>query len=74
MNQGLAFRSIIIVTVAILIFNFENFPSINATKDSNSKDNSTDSTIFFLPLPFTSHIADQSISDKGYLGSIIPFP
>jgi hypothetical protein len=74
MNQGLAFRSIIIVTVAILIFNFENFPSINATKDSNNKDNSTDSTTFFLPLPFTSHIADQSISEKGDLGSIIPFP
>jgi hypothetical protein len=74
MNRGLAFCSIIIVTVAILIFNFENFPSINAAKDSNSKDNSTDSTTFFLPLPFTSHIADQSISEEGYPGSIIPFP
>jgi hypothetical protein len=76
MNQGLAFRSIIIVTIAILIFNFENFPNINAFKDSNNKDisNSTDSTTFFLPLPFTSHIADQSLSAKGDLGSIIPFP
>ena len=74
MNQGLAFRSIIIVTVAILIFNFENFSSINAFKDSSNKGNSTDSTTFFLPLPFTSHIADQSLSEKGVLDSIIPFP
>jgi hypothetical protein len=76
MNQGLAFRSIIIVTVAILIFNFENFPSINAFKDSNNKaiSNSTDSATFLLPLPFTSHIADQSLSEKGDLGNIIPFP
>ena len=74
MNQGLAFRSIIIVTVAILIINFENFPNINAFKDSSNKGNSTDSTTFFLPLPFTSHIADQSLSEKGDLGGIIPFP
>lgn len=72
MNQMLAFHSIILITVAILILNVENYQNINADRDSNNRDNSTDSSSLFLP--FTSHIADQSINEKEYSSNIIPFP
>jgi hypothetical protein len=71
MNQGFLFHSIILITIAILIFHLEDFQNINALKPNNNKDNSTDST---FPLPFNSHIADQSIHEKEYSSNIIPFP
>lgn len=72
MNQGLAFYSIILITLVMIISNFENYQNINAAGDSINKDNFTDSTTLFLP--FTSHIADQSINEKEYSSNIIPFP
>ncbi|HEY6536803.1 MAG TPA: hypothetical protein VIY08_13550 [Candidatus Nitrosocosmicus sp.] len=60
-----------LITVIVLISTLENYQNVNAFKNSHSKNNPTDSTIF---LPFNSHIADQSIHDKKDYSSSIPFP
>ncbi len=71
MNQGFLFLSIILVTIAILIFPLEDYPYINASKTNNNKGNFTDST---FALPFNSHITDESFHEKKYSSNIIPFP
>ncbi|MDQ6723767.1 MAG: hypothetical protein M3Z01_05830 [Thermoproteota archaeon] len=71
MNQGPVFHSIILITTIVLIFTLQNYQNINATKENNKKNNSTESVIF---IPFNSHIADQSINEKKYSGNFIPFP
>ena len=74
MNKNYVFRSImLIIVVVILVFTPENYQNGDASKNSHSKDNFIGSTI---PLPFNSHIADQSTHEKrdSSSSSSIPFP
>ena len=58
--------------MGILIICLKNCPLISAeTYIHNNTDNSI---MFVIPLPFNSHIADQISNEKGYTSDIIPFP
>ncbi len=70
MTRGFLFHSVILMTMAILIFHLGDFSNIAASKPHNN-DNSTDST---FSLPFNSHIVDKFTHEKEYSSSIIPFP
>ena len=38
-------------------------------------DNNTDNSVkLTIPLPFSSHMADQIINEKKYVNNILPFP
>ncbi|MGN6351168.1 MAG: hypothetical protein ACTHL3_06860 [Candidatus Nitrosocosmicus sp.] len=55
-----------------MIICLKNYPIVDAaTYNYNNTDNSI---MLVIPLPFNSHIADQTINAKKYTGNIIPFP
>jgi hypothetical protein len=57
----------------IHIISSNNVPLVNASINNNN--NSIDSIRFLIPLPFNSHIADQSINNENRFSSdLLPFP
>jgi len=71
MDKKLGIISIVLVVSLFLITTVMYCPIVNADSINNNTDNSVKLTI---PLPFSSHIADQIIDEKNYVNNILPFP
>jgi len=72
MDKKLRILSIVLVVSLFLMSTVIYCPIINAISiNNNNTDNSVKLTI---PLPFSSHIADQIIDEKNYVNNILPFP
>ena len=72
MDKKLGIISIVLVVSLFLISTVMYCPIVNADLiNDNNTDNSVKLTI---PLPFSSHIADQIINEKKYVNNILPFP
>jgi hypothetical protein len=71
MNKRLWFYNFLLMMSVLIIF-LKNCPLISA--ETYSHNNTDNSIIFVIPLPFNSHIADQMSNGKGYTSNIIPFP
>jgi hypothetical protein len=71
MDKKLGIISIVLVVSLFLITTVMYCPIVNADSINNNTDNSVELTI---PLPFSSHIADQIIDEKSYVNNILPFP
>ena len=72
MEKKLGIISIVLVVSLFLISTVMYCPIVNADLiNDNNTDNSVKLTI---PLPFSSHIADQIINEKNYVNNILPFP
>jgi len=72
MDKKLGIISIVLVVSLFLISTVMYCPIVNADLiNNNNTDNSVKLTI---PLPFSSHIADQIINEKNYVNNILPFP
>jgi len=72
MDKKLGIISIVLVVSLFLISTVMYCPIVNADLiNDNNTDNSVKLTI---PLPFSSHIADQIINEKNYVNNILPFP
>jgi len=71
MVKKLGIISIVLVVSLFLITTVMFCPIVNADSINNNTDNSVELTI---PLPFSSHIADQIIDEKSYVNNILPFP
>jgi len=71
MDKKLGIISIVLVVSLFLITTVMYCPIVNADSINNNTDNSVELTI---PLPFSSHIADQIIDEKNYVNNILPFP
>jgi len=71
MVKKLGIISIVLVVSLFLITTVMYCPIVNADSINNNTDNSVELTI---PLPFSSHIADQIIDEKSYVNNILPFP
>jgi hypothetical protein len=71
MDKKLGIISIVLVVSLFLITTVMYCPIVNADSINNNTDNSVELTI---PLPFSSHIADQIIDGKSYVNNILPFP
>jgi hypothetical protein len=71
MDKKLGIISIVLVVSLFLISIVMYCPIVSADSINNNTDNSVKLTI---PLPFSSHIADQIIDEKNYVNNILPFP
>ena len=72
MDKKLGIISIVLVVSLFLISTVMYCRIVNADLiNDNNTDNSVKLTI---PLPFSSHIADQIINEKNYVNNILPFP
>ena len=71
MDKKLGIISIVLVVSLFLITTVMYCPIVNAYSINNKTDDSVELTI---PLPFSSHIADQIIDEKNYVNNILPFP
>ena len=71
MDKKLGIISIVLVVSLFLITAVMYCPIVNADSINNNTDNSVELTI---PLPFSSHIADQIFDEKNYVNNILPFP
>jgi len=71
MVKKLGIISIVLVVSLFLITTVMYCPIVNADSINNKTDDSVELTI---PLPFSSHIADQIIDEKNYVNNILPFP
>jgi hypothetical protein len=72
MDKKLRILSIVLVVSLFLMSTVIYCPIVNAISiNNNNTDNSVKLTI---PLPFSSHIADQIIDEKNYVNNILPFP
>ena len=72
MDKKLGIISIVLVLLLFLISTVMYCPIVNAESiNNNNTENSVELTI---PLPFSSHIADQIIDEKNYVNNILPFP
>ena len=73
MVKKLGIISIVLVVSLFLITTVMYCPIVNA--DSINNNNNTDNSVeLTIPLPFSSHIADQIIDEKNYVNNILPFP
>jgi hypothetical protein len=73
MVKKLGIISIVLVVSLFLITTVMYCPIVNA--DSINNNNNTDNSVeLTIPLPFSSHIADQIIDEKSYVNNILPFP
>jgi len=73
MDKKLGIISIVLVVSLFLITTVMYCPIVNA--DSINNNNNTDNSVeLTIPLPFSSHIADQIIDEKSYVNNILPFP
>jgi hypothetical protein len=72
MDRRYGLYKFILVMSIFLIICLKNYPIVDAaTYNYNNTDNSI---MLIIPLPFNSHIADQTINAKKYTGDLIPFP
>ena len=71
MDKKLGIISTVLVISLFLMSTVMYCPIVNADSINNNTDNSVELTI---PLPFSSHIADQIIDEKSYVNNILPFP
>ena len=75
MDKKLGIISIVLVVSLFLISTVMYCPVVNADSINNNNNNNTDNSIgLTIPLPFSSHIADQIIDEKNYVNNILPFP
>jgi len=72
MDKKLGIISIVLVVSLFLIATVICCPIVNA--DSFNKNNTDNTFELTIPLPFSSHMADQIIDKKNYVNNILPFP
>ena len=71
MDKKLSFYIFLSITI-FLILNLKNGPIAKAEDNNNSDTDNSNKLV--IPLPFNSHIADQTIDDeKRYAENILPF-
>lgn len=71
MDKRLRFKFLLVMSL-LLIFYLKDCP--NANTITYNHNNTINSIMFTIPLPFNSHITDQYINKKSYTDNTIPFP
>jgi len=74
MVKKLGIISIVLVVSLFLITTVMYCPIVNADSINNNNNNTDNCVELTIPLPFSSHIADQIIDEKSYVNNILPFP
>jgi|tagenome__1003787_1003787.scaffolds.fasta_scaffold18666892_1 hypothetical protein len=74
MDKKLGILNIVLVVSLFLMSAFIYCPIVNADSINNNNNNTDNSVELTIPLPFSSHIANQIIDERNYVNNILPFP